>query len=406
MERVLLIEDEEKSRMLMTRVINKEGFETIPAKDGKEGLDIFAKERPHIVVTDLKMPKIDGLEVLHTIKRLSPLTEVILLTAHGGYDAAISAVREGASDYLRKPIDLNELAAALMRSRERLVVAKEITATATVLLVEDDATARAKLARVLEKEDWKVFSASDGKEALAIFNEHKIDILIADLKMPNMDGMTLLREVRQRTADCEILVITGYGDESTAIAAMREGAINYIKKPIDLDQLILGVEKALEKLHLRRSMLYRAREADLAREVIVKISRDNKVVIDVRDAGRRPTREYAQKLLESLPVGLLVLTRDGNVSYANPHLVQHLGFEPEAINDALIQGLVKIGLDEIKLKEFIASIERLFEEDSTEGRKISMGEHAYTYATRISIIGETKTDEAVLLLVRGARGKR
>ncbi|MBC8412095.1 response regulator, partial [bacterium] len=91
----------------MKKVIEKEGYETFIASGGREGMEIFAREDPDLVITDLMMPDMDGMEVMHLVKKASPGTEVILITGYGEYEMAVQALREGALDYLKKPIDID-----------------------------------------------------------------------------------------------------------------------------------------------------------------------------------------------------------------------------------------------------------------------------------------------------------
>lgn len=85
--------------------------------------------------------------------------------------------------------------------------------------MEDEETTRTRLGRVLEKENWKVFLASDGEEGVKIFTENKIDVALIDIKMPKKDGLQTLHELRGITDDFEAIVLTGYGDESAAITS-------------------------------------------------------------------------------------------------------------------------------------------------------------------------------------------
>ena len=101
-EKVLIVDDDEITRKKLKKIIEKEGLEVLLAEDGEQALDVFAQERPGIVITDFKMPKIDGMEVLQCVKKMDPLTQVILITAHGDYDLTIHALRGGALDYLHK----------------------------------------------------------------------------------------------------------------------------------------------------------------------------------------------------------------------------------------------------------------------------------------------------------------
>ena len=119
-EKILIVDDDEGTRRRLGTVLAKEGLNPLSAADGAQALDIIERERPEIILTDLRMPNIDGMELLHSVKSSAPLTQVILMTAHGDDDLAIHALRGGALDYLRKPIDLDQLLISIGRARENL----------------------------------------------------------------------------------------------------------------------------------------------------------------------------------------------------------------------------------------------------------------------------------------------
>lgn len=125
-KRLLLIDDEPAIRRMMSLDLGSDGYEVYTAEDGASGLEEFAKRRPHIVLTDLKMPNMDGIEVLRRIKEISPETEVIVITGHGDLELAIQALQLRASDFLTKPINGAALDVALMRAAERLALTREL----------------------------------------------------------------------------------------------------------------------------------------------------------------------------------------------------------------------------------------------------------------------------------------
>ena len=106
--KVLLIEDNDTMREGMAQILKKMRFDVTEAKDGKSGLDIFAKEKFAIVVTDYKMAGADGMEVLGRVKKLAPETEVMLITAYGSIELAVQAMQEGAADFINKPFSHSE----------------------------------------------------------------------------------------------------------------------------------------------------------------------------------------------------------------------------------------------------------------------------------------------------------
>lgn len=119
-----------------------------------------------------------------------------------------------------------------------------------ILVVDDEPSARTGLEKLLASEGYRVWSAEDGESALVLMDEIAPDIVVTDLKMPGMDGLALLERIRARNPALPVIVVTAFGDVSSAVAAMRRGAADYLTKPIDLDALLLGVERALRHNHL------------------------------------------------------------------------------------------------------------------------------------------------------------
>ena len=132
-----------------------------------------------------------------------------------------------------------------------------------VLLVEDDAELRTSLAAILEGLSFEVDSAADGLAASQKIKENVYDILLTDLRLPELSGEEVVCRARSLYPDLIILVITGYGDVSSAVRVMKLGASDYIQKPFLREELILRLEKAVEERRLRwRSRALRERPGD------------------------------------------------------------------------------------------------------------------------------------------------
>jgi len=123
-EKILVIDDEKATLKMFRLFLDVYGFDILTAESGEEGLEVFARERPDIVLTDIKMPGMDGIEVLQTIKKQAPATEVIVITGHGDMDLAIQALNLDAADFINKPIKRQSLEQGLARARERLKLAR------------------------------------------------------------------------------------------------------------------------------------------------------------------------------------------------------------------------------------------------------------------------------------------
>ncbi len=117
---VLIIDDEKDTLTLFGLLLTSYGYKVLSAEDGRAGLELVAKEKPDIVVTDLKMPGMDGLEVLKRIKKQAPRTEVVVVTGYGDMDLVVQALNLEATDFINKPIKRSALEAALRRAEKRL----------------------------------------------------------------------------------------------------------------------------------------------------------------------------------------------------------------------------------------------------------------------------------------------
>jgi signal transduction histidine kinase len=124
--RLLLVDDEPGIRKMMSLDLSSDGYKVFTAEDGAKGLELFDHEKPSLVITDLKMPGMDGIEVLKRIKEKSPDTEVIVITGHGDMDLAIRSLQLEASDFITKPINPEALDVALARATERLSLKAEL----------------------------------------------------------------------------------------------------------------------------------------------------------------------------------------------------------------------------------------------------------------------------------------
>ena len=114
-----------------------------------------------------------------------------------------------------------------------------------VLIMEDEVSVAKGLGMVLSEEGYNVDLAMTGRSALDTFNQKMFDLLIADLRLPDIDGMEVIKQVKRRRPDTEVLVITGYSTVTTAVEAMKLGASDYLSKPFTEDEFLSAVKGAL-----------------------------------------------------------------------------------------------------------------------------------------------------------------
>jgi YesN/AraC family two-component response regulator len=119
-EKILVIDDEKPTLSMFRLFLEAYGYNVYTAENGTEGIEIFRTEKPAIVLTDVKMPGIDGLAVLQQIKEIAPQTAVIVITGHGDTALAEQAIELDAVDFISKPIKKEALDAALEKARGKL----------------------------------------------------------------------------------------------------------------------------------------------------------------------------------------------------------------------------------------------------------------------------------------------
>ncbi len=121
---------------------------------------------------------------------------------------------------------------------------------AKILIAEDEKTQRSLLEGFLRKEGFGVEAVASGREALQRLERDLFDIALVDYKMPDLDGLQTLREIRRLYPDISVVMMTAYGTVETAVASIKEGALDYLTKPIDLEELLLVLQKVAERSNL------------------------------------------------------------------------------------------------------------------------------------------------------------
>jgi PAS domain S-box-containing protein len=182
---------------------------------------------------------------------------------------------------------------------------------AKVLVVDDELDIRDACERILTRTGFQVLKASRGEEGLALLAKEEVDIMLLDLKMPGMDGLDVLKRIRDLGKMIQVIVITGYATVETAIEAMKQGAYDFIPKPFEPDQLRIVVNRAWEKIRL----IHEAERLEQER---------NRTLADLDTEKSR-----IRTIIESFPSGVVVTDPKGRVVLMNPAFRQLLGLDPD-----------------------------------------------------------------------------
>ena len=213
MDKLLLIDDEPDIVRVLSMSLKVDGYDVVTATSGTEGLEAYTREAPEIVITDIKMPGMDGIEVLKKIKALNEETEVIIITGHGDIENAIEALKHGASDFINKPVKDAALSIALKRAREKLDIRKQLQAYTTGL-EERVAEAIGEIRRQANFQSKLINSSADG----IVATDREMQVVLFNPGAEKIFGYTRAETVDQMnvTEFYPEELITGFQDALNA----------------------------------------------------------------------------------------------------------------------------------------------------------------------------------------------
>ncbi|MCD6566838.1 MAG: sigma-54-dependent Fis family transcriptional regulator [Bacteroidales bacterium] len=162
-----------------------------------------------------------------------------------------------------------------------------------ILIIDDEQSIRNSLKEVLEYEKYEVDLATEGREALEMFEKNQYDVVLCDIKMPKMDGIEVLEEINRQTTDIPIIMISGHGNIDTAVESIKKGAYDFIEKPLDLNRLLITIKNALEKGSLVTETRALKKKVSKKYEMVG----ESKAILNVKDMIDRVAPTYAKVLI-------------------------------------------------------------------------------------------------------------
>jgi len=265
--KILIVDDEIAICQRLKRELEKEDhavyYETSPLYVLEKLKKARREDKPfNLLLLNIRMPEMDGLTLFSHIREEYLGVEVIIITGYREEQTVIEAIRLSARNYLNKPISLEELDAVISRVHKKAVEVKNNNVKYSILVVDDEKDLCRRIKRELDKETYQTTVAYNGEECLDYFKNNKVDVVIADIKMPGMSGLDMLKKCREINDDFVSIIITGHGDHEIAKNSLKLGAFDYLKKPISLEELITSVKKGIEKLIVERHMMQDTRRED------------------------------------------------------------------------------------------------------------------------------------------------
>jgi signal transduction histidine kinase/DNA-binding response OmpR family regulator len=229
---VVVIEDDRPSLELLTLYLEGAGVEVVGARDGPSGLETVRRRHPAAVVLDIRLPEMDGWEVLTALKA-DPVTAEIPVVVVSMLDERGMGFALGAAEYLVKPVSRELVLAAL----SRVGVLPE---AGTLLVIDDDPLALELVTAVLEPRGWTVLSAGDGETGTAMARSHQPSVVLLDLLMPGMDGFAVAETLRSDSATMAIPIVVLTAKTLTRADRDRlRGRISYVAQKNEFDPAVL-----------------------------------------------------------------------------------------------------------------------------------------------------------------------
>ncbi len=259
MSTILVVDDERLICDLLRSVLAGHGHEVLMAMNGREGLELFKKHRPRFTLLDLRMPEMNGIEVLKQIRAIDPQAAVLILTAWGSDALEQQARQLGVVDFLSKGLSLDVLVAAMERTLQQTAQAASPAQAAApggapqaapvaagdgdfILVVDDEPQIRDLLKRFLALRGYKVRVASDGQQALTMVEQEAPQLIVLDVYMPGINGVEVLRQLRRRKFTGGVILLTGSQDDKLLQEALDLGSVDVMGKPVDLERLALAIQ--------------------------------------------------------------------------------------------------------------------------------------------------------------------
>ena len=238
--RVLVVDDDISFAESLTDILTEKGYDAAAVNSGEEALEKIKESSFEVVLMDIKMPVMDGLQTFREIKKLDRTTTVIMMTAYSMDDLVHDALKEGAYGVLRKPLDIEQV----IRRSEISKVDGSLT-----MIVDDDPNIRTSLKDILEERGHVVTTAKNGKEAIAIAKERPEDIAIIDMQLPFLNGLETFSELKKINPDVHAIIITAYKEEMKDLIeqALANDAYCCIYKPFDPQKIVEMVEEIARK---------------------------------------------------------------------------------------------------------------------------------------------------------------
>ena len=199
---------------------------------------------------------------------------------------------------------------AMMQSEKN----EDFLKTITILYVEDDPDTREQLGRFLQRRVGTLITAENGAAGLETFDIHRPQIVITDIQMPVMDGLTMAQKIRKLDPTVPIIIVTAFEQTDYLMRSIEIGMDKYVSKPTEPDRLVMALQACADRLHAEKQLRLAARVFDSSQEAIVITDADH-IIVSVNRAFTEVTGYTADESIGNTPIRLLASGRQTQAFY-------------------------------------------------------------------------------------------
>lgn len=247
--KILIVDDEYTVVDALREYLCLRGYEVLGAGRGEEALAILPEARPELMLLDIRLPGISGMEVLRKVRALEPSLKVIMITALDDANLRKEALALGAVGFAFKPLDVQGLERIIVTAAgEPPPLAPKSplkAAQTTVLVVDDEPEICVSLKYYLVGVGYKVLTASNGTEALAQVRASHPTLMLLDLSMPEKGGFTVLEELKRAGSPMPVIILTARDLDTVQQATRLLGARRFLQKPMPLPAIERAIREVL-----------------------------------------------------------------------------------------------------------------------------------------------------------------
>ena len=233
--RVLIVDDDVNFCNTLVKILARKGYETLSANSGFLAMELVKENTIDVVLMDIKMPVMSGVETYKKLKAIKPGIKVILMTAFSVDDLIKDALRDGVYAVVRKPFDAEAIIKMIERSKSGAFVA----------IVDDDPNICKTMKNVLEREGYSVSTCLTGEDGVALAREGRHNVFYIDMKLPVLNGLETYLAIKKINPKAVVIMITAYRQDMEGLISqgINNGAYTCLYKPLDMDEVVKMIGK-------------------------------------------------------------------------------------------------------------------------------------------------------------------